>query len=378
MAVLIDTSSGWGRDIIRGIHEFSKKQGGWQLFVEPRGIEESIELPRNWRGDGVIARVNRPELARQLKSRRIPVVNVSAIQLPGANFPRVASDTAEVARFAARYFLGRGFRNFAYVGLQGHAYASHHRDAFLEAVRSNGRTFDEFDFVTSGFSQTPDWNFRIEKLASWLKGLPKPVAVLTWSGGREIIYACIQAKLAVPEQVALLSGANDELLCEVSPIPISAVQQSCQEIGGQAAALLRHLMQGEKPPAGPRWISPLSVITRQSTDSLAITDSHLIAALNYARNNSDQLIQVGDLCEVSGLSRRLFERRFVECLGQTPANYIRRLHIERAKKLLAETDLPVPEVASRSGFGSPEYFAFVLVRDVGLSPLRFRKAIRGW
>jgi LacI family transcriptional regulator len=211
-----------------------------------------------------------------------------------------------------------------------------------------------------------------------LKSLPKPVAIFTWSGGREIIHGCAYAGLAVPEQVALLSGSNDDLLCEVSPIPISAVRQSCQEIGTQAAALLQRLMQGKTVPNKPHWVAPLSVITRQSTETLAISDPSLVAALKYIRENTGKLIQVSDVCASAGLSRRVLERRFAEHLGRSPASHIRRIHLERAKKLLAETNLPLPEVASSSGFGSPEYLAFALVRDVGLSPLRYRRKTRGW
>jgi LacI family transcriptional regulator len=378
VAVLVETSTGWGRDIIRGVHSYSQKHGPWQLFVEPRGADELLELPRGWSGDGVIARVNRPELARQLKSRRIPVINVSAMHLPHAPFRRVASDVAASADLAATYFLERGFKNFAYVSLHGPQYVSQQRDAFLKALKWAGHGCVDFDLKVHGIGHAPDWNLRIDRLAHWLKALPKPVAIFTWSGGREIIHACAYAGLAVPEQVALLSGSNDDLFCEVSPIPISAVRQSCQEIGNQAASLLQRLMRGGTVSMKPHWIAPLSVVTRQSTDTLALNDSALVAALKYIRENADKLIQVRDVCVSAGLSRRVLERRFAELLGRSPASHIRRVHLDRAKKLLAETNLPVPEVASRSGFGSPEYLAYALARGEGMSPLRYRRRTRGW
>ena len=58
-------------------------------------------LPKGWKGDGVIARVGFPELAAQLKSLRVPVVNVSGIELPRVRFPRVASDQSAAAEMAA-------------------------------------------------------------------------------------------------------------------------------------------------------------------------------------------------------------------------------------------------------------------------------------
>ena len=63
VAILVDTSTTWGRDVIAGIHRYSQERGGWHLFVEPRGMEQRRWLPTAWTGDGVIARV-REELAR--------------------------------------------------------------------------------------------------------------------------------------------------------------------------------------------------------------------------------------------------------------------------------------------------------------------------
>jgi transcriptional regulator GlxA family with amidase domain len=57
----------------------------------------------------------------------------------------------------------------------------------------------------------------------------------------------------------------------------------------------------------------------------------LVAALKYNRENSGNLIQVRDVCENAGLSRQVLERRFAENLGRTPADYIRRIYLERAK-----------------------------------------------
>lgn len=110
-----------------------------------------------------------------------------------------------------------------------------------------------------------------------MSSLPKPVAILTWSGGREIIHACDAAGLRVPEEVAVLSG-SDDFLCELSRVPISAVQAACETIGSEAAALLQRLMSGDKAPARPKLIPPPQVVTRQSTDTLAITDPHLARA----------------------------------------------------------------------------------------------------
>jgi len=376
VAVLVDTSTDWSRRVISGILKYLNKHTVWHLYIEPRAASEHLELPRGWVGDGVIARIIDDRMARSLSARRLAVVNVSAIQTGGPELPRVTSDVAGVARMAASYFLERGFRNFGYLSLRGLEYAARQRDAFVKAVNAAGCDCSVHGVKTHEGVQTPDWNLSIEGLAAWLRTLPKPVAILTWSGGREVIHACDQAGFRVPEEVALLTG-TDDLLCEASHIPISGVQASCERIGYEAAFLLDRLMSGKSVRRRTRLIPPLAVITRQSTNTLAISDPALVKALSFVRAHASEPIQVGDMAQQAGIARRELEIRFKKILGRSPGDYIRQVHLDRAKRLLADTDLSVPEVSDASGFGSPVYMAYFFRREVGVTPLRYRREARG-
>ena len=124
VAVLVDTSTSWGRRIHTGIHKYDRKHGGWQLFVEARGMEERLRVPPGWKCDGVIARVGTAEMARELRNLQIPVVNVSGIDVRGVDFPQVMTDLRASATLAAGHFLERGFRHFAYFSLLGLTYVA--------------------------------------------------------------------------------------------------------------------------------------------------------------------------------------------------------------------------------------------------------------
>jgi len=377
VALLVDTSTDWSRRVINGIIQYVRAHDFWHLYVESRGAEEKFELPRGWQGDGVIARIGNEKLARSLHTRGLPVVNVSAIQLPGSvEFPRVNTDVADTAQVAVNYFLERGFKNFAYLSLLGLEYAARQQNAFVAAVEQAGCKCEVLGVKTHAGAQTPDWNLRIETLGQWLRSLPRPVAILTWSGGREVIHACHAAGLRVPEEVALLSGSED-FLCEASRVPISAIQAAAERIGQEAAALLHRLMRGGKPPACPILVPPLRVVTRQSTDTMAISDVALVKALSFIRENATKRIRVSDVAAHAGVSRRLLEQRFINTLGRSPAAQIRRTHLDRARTLLAETDLSIDEVAEACGFGSPEYMTFYFRRELKVTPLKFRRAAQG-
>ena len=375
--MLVDTSTSWGRRILKGISNYMRQHGAWQVFVEARGLEERLRLPKGWQGDGVIARIGSSEMVGELNAVRIPVVNVSGIQLPQEKFPCVTTDLQASASLAAQHLLDRGFRHFAYFSLLGLAYVSAHQEAFIRAVRDAGCTCD-VRAIKPRTGAEPDWSLDLARLGDWLRSLQKPVAILTWnaSSSREIIYACQAAGLLVPEQVAVLSGSDDDVLCEFLQIPVSAILVGAEQIGHEAARLLDLLMRGRPAPKRSILIAPLGVISRQSTETLAIRDPALVAAISFVRENAAKPIQVTDVVTHSGVSRRVLERRFIQVLGRTPAGEIRRVHFEKAKQLLLETDLPIPEVAEGSGFGSPEYMAYVFKTELGQTPLRYRREIR--
>ena len=160
-------------------------------------------------------------------------------------------------------------------------------------------------------------------------------------------------------------------------MPISAVQAAAERIGQEAAALLHQLMRGGKAPSQPILVPPLRVVTRQSTDTLAISDVTLVKALSFIRENATKSIRVSEIARHAGVSRRLLEHRFMTTLGRTPAAQIRMTHLDRARTLLAETDLSIDQVAEASGFGSPEYMTFYFRRELKVTPLKFRRAAQG-
>jgi LacI family transcriptional regulator len=216
-------------------------------------------------------------------------------------------------------------------------------------------------------------------MARWLHELPKPVGVLTWANrlARELIEVCRENEILVPEEVAVLGGDDDDLLCEACNPALSGIQVNSEQVGYRAAELLDRLMDGNAAPKRPILIRPLGITARRSTEVLAIEDLDLALAVRFIRDHASDPITVADVLEAVPVSRRQLERDFQRVLSRTPAAEIRRVHLERAKDLLTNTDHTIPEVAVNSGFGSPEYLAQVFRRDVGVSPLKYRTQIRG-
>jgi LacI family transcriptional regulator len=378
IALLVDTATDWGRRMIRGIGRYAQEQGGWDIWLEQRCQHAPGRLPPGWRGDGIIARVADRAMGRYLAGAPGAVVNVSSARIPGVQFATVTADLRAAARLAAGHLLDQGFRHFGYFAPLGLSYVEIHYHSFVENLTEAGMDCSLFP-ARRGKGPNAAWRRRQNDLRRWLKGLPKPVAVLTWTSdrGREVLYACRALGLLVPEQVAVMGGDEDSLLCETCNPPLSGVALTSERIGYEAAALLDRLLHGQRCPEEPILIEPTRVVVRQSTDTLAIDDHDLAQAVAFIRVHAATPIQVSDVLRAVSVSRSWLERRFQEALGRSPAEEIRRVRLERTKQLLADTDMPVPQVAAASGFGSREYLAYAFKQATGLTPREFRKRVRG-
>jgi len=83
----------------------------------------------------------------------------------------------------------------------------------------------------------------------------------------------------------------------------------------------------------------------------------------------------GVLERVSGLSPSRLQAIFREVTGYPPLDYLRRLRVEEARRLLADARLSVKEVAARTGFRDTSHFSKVFRRIDGLSPAHYREAL---
>lgn len=109
------------------------------------------------------------------------------------------------------------------------------------------------------------------------------------------------------------------------------------------------------------------------TDSLVVSD-----AVNYIHAHAGDNITLSDLCAVCrGISPQYLCRLFKRYMEMRPVEYIRKVRISRAKKLLSNTDLPVQEVAARCGFENATYFYRCWNKTEKESPAEYRRGHKG-
>ena len=132
------------------------------------------------------------------------------------------------------------------------------------------------------------------------------------------------------------------------------------------------MMKGETLAPTAHLIPPVGVATRQSTDILAVADPKIAGALRYIREHACEGIGVNDVLRHCPMARRALESRFKQLLGRTPRQEILRGQLNRVKELLVGTELPVWEIADRTGF-DPEYLSVVFKQETGVAPSEYRR-----
>ncbi|GIW76557.1 MAG: XylR family transcriptional regulator [Phycisphaerae bacterium] len=373
VALLIETTRAYGREVLRGIGQYARVHGPWLFYLPDRPVIDSIPTLEEWNGDGIIVQPHQNErFVKELASCGKPVVSLSGP--PGAGgLPTVIANQSAVVEQAITHFRERGFTRFAYCGSSSERIWPPTGELFRKAAESQGQPCELY---------LPGYNpelrtLRLAHIGSWLKSLRKPTALLAYNDlrAREVLDACQLVGVRVPEEIAVLGVSNDDLICDLSNPPLSSVIHNARRIGYEAAAMLERILRHEKGPTLVE-VEPLGVKTRQSTDLLAIEDPEIATALRFIRENACSGIRVEDILEEVAMSRRALEIRFREAVGRAPHTEIRRVQLERVKELLATTDYKLERISEMAGFSTAQYLAGLFHRVTGMTPGEYRRRAR--
>jgi LacI family transcriptional regulator len=377
VAVLIETSRAYGRGLLEGVARYHQQHGHWSIYFEPHGIDDPPpRWLKKWAGDGILVRVNNPEMGRVIQSSGLPAVELRS-RYPRRDWASIGINNASVAKLAAGHLLDRGFEHFAFTGPRrgDHMSMDERRLHFTAAIEQAGRKCYCFDAPKNW--QRLTWEQQLALLNRWTRSLPRPVGVMVCNDdwGHQLLEACRRERVAVPDEVAVIGVDNDTILCNLAAPALTSIDVNTPRIGYEAAALLDRMMGGAAAPDEHVQLEPVGVVPRLSTDILAIDDRELAAALRFIRAHACEGIRIDDVLRAVPVSRSTLERRFREVLGRSPKREILRLQIERAKSLLLGSEQPVKWVAGSAGFQSPKYFSDAFERMVGMRPEKFRKRV---
>lgn len=374
VAMLLRLAGRYGEDLLAGAADYASRHDNWVLWVGP-GIT-TIEPIRQWKADGILGLITTRELLEEVTSSRIPTVSLSST-LPHSSIPHVHANNWAIGRMAAEHLLERGFKNFAYIGPSYHHGSTERQRGFEDTLRQAGLGCRCLDLSAIGKDRT-SWSFGSGEMRQWVRELPKPIGVFVFNDttGFYFTQACAGAIVRIPEEIALVCVDDDEVLCRMCRPPLSSVHVPWRRVGYEAAAALDRLMSGRRPPARPILIEPTGVTVRQSSDILAVEDVEVARALGFIRQHAAETFAVSDVASHVALSQRVLERRFRKSFGRTIIQMIRDARLSLAKKELASTDRSIKAVAEACGFCTSSRFVYVFRKEVGLTPVAFRRGQR--
>ena len=350
------------------IAEYADRKN-WQLE-----IAERFNPPRGWTGDGVLSMfLDEPIMNSFLESlvrRKIPIVDLFGIKRR-KGMGAVIHDNDALGHLAAEHFLNRGFRHAAF-------FAS-------EWTRQHDERYASFAAAWRGTSperwiwpEAPDWRPSRKALAEWtlhkLHAVPKPIAIYTYNSYNAAFLArvCLDNGIAVPHNVAILS-TNDTAIhnCRKS-LSISGIDRDEERKYRTAVELLDRMMDGKAARDTVLSIKPKCIVTRRSTDVIAVSDETLRKAETLISRDLSSHFGPSQIASGLGMSLRKLNARSKSELGHSVLDEIVRLRVEAAKRMMLDSGVKLAAIAASTGFCNASYFSKVFRRLTGHAPNEWR------
>lgn len=381
--VFLPTATFLHREMLEGILSYAHSNGPWRFHLELEDFNrQPLNRIRYWGCTGIIALVKSGKEANRLSRTGLPTVFLGAsTNLPNPartdNVVIVQRDEEAVGKAAADYFMKRGFDSFAYVGTsESTAWSMRRELGYRMRLRECG--LDCVTFPKLGGDVPEDYANESRRLLKWLAALPYKTAIFVVHDRRaqQVLSCALEARLSIPNDIAVLGVDNDTLLCETAAPSISSISLNGHGTGQIAAELLDGLMRHELGPCVVNPVKP-EVITRESTDLSAVYDPVLSRALSLLEKDFAKPFDMGNFCAKLKCSKRTLEMKIQRHLGTTITRHLLELRLSAARRMLSTTKMTVAEIAAKTGFCSASHLGARLLSVTGNTTRHYRPGQNG-
>jgi len=356
--------------IFAGTQQYGQERGWHSIMDEYVAETLSQSRPRSIPYDGIIARAT-PKLAQCAARLKVPLVNVWKNSPVSNSVPNVFPDFAALGRLHAEHLMSRGFARFAALTDKSerdvyNSFVSRLGESGYSCLKTNLPT------LTAPFK---NWQKIVDAIMNAMNSwkLPIGVYVAFERMGRLLAQMCHNRGWRVPEDVAIITGYNEESFCEALHPTLSSVEAGYDHVGYEAAKLLDRMMSGEAPPTQPVYILPKGLVVRESTDFFAVEDELVAASLKFIAENCHKPLSRDDVAHAMSVGPKTLQLRFKKYLNRPVSTEIRRVRIERAKRELSKGKRPLSEIARAVGFGEAMRMYEVFRRELGVTPSQYRR-----
>lgn len=368
--MMIESSRESGRRLIAGVADYARHFGPWHFHWNPQGEVYRAKALKTMHFDGALIRDDVDASAFVAAGIPVMIFSCNKQQHPGIGW--VNTDDYGVSEVVAKHYLQRGFRNFAFFGSSAWPWAVRRSEGFAAAVKKSGFEVDVYAEAALSLDEFDD-----EKVVRWLKGLPRPVALMAANDdlGLKVVELCRESNLRVPDDCAIVGVDNDPCVCGVSNPPLSSVSIGQYQSGYLAAEMLAKMMRGTAPDNLTITAKTGELVVRPSSDIITVDDDAVRKALRYIQRNAHRALTSDEVARASGMYRRGLERRFRAHLSCTIKNYCREMRAAHLEKILRESRDSLENIAEQCGFAQASHLTRFFSSVRGETPSNYRKRI---
>ncbi len=362
MAIASDLNFRHAAEIFNGINDYLySRRLDWQLVPLNFGFEARLmELAQSGRLDGAIGTFVSDRWLSGLKETGVQAVNLyhfSKIDTVSS----VSVDDSYMGVLAARHLLEQGAQHLAFYADSMH-YATELRWEGFQTAQGKKP-------VTRWSSQLP-----IEQQFAARDHQSRPEGIYCTNDrlARRVIQAAKQSGRVLGKDLLVLGTDDDASESVFAGIGISSFSIPARQIGKQAAQCMERALNGSEDMIREYLIDAIELVARES--SLAQGRGRIAQrATQYIRDHlQDPSLDINQIAQQVGSSRRTLELAFVTHYGTSPHKQLTQLRLERARQMLESTNRSISEIAEACGYPEIHYFSAWFKKQSGLSPKQYR------
>ncbi len=316
--------------------------------------------------DGVVGAFLGDRWLESLLSHHIPMVNVGIIS-DIHSIPSVGADFRATGVMAVRYFAESGWTNTAIVHEQASYASKMMYEGFIQESLSHG--------ISPLLPPSGAVFSKSTGLEEWLMSLPEHTGCFCSSDfiARQIVGALTKAGRCVPDSIGVV-GVGDSMLDSVlSPATLSTIVLPEREIGLRAVGMLLDMIENPNRCFPSERIPPTRIIVRESSAAYKYSDPVVNKAIAYMVTHLFSPCGTDTLAQTCGVSKRNLEMRFNATLNTSPATEWKRRRHQEICRLLAETAIPIKDIATMSGRAEASNFWNAFKKSEGVTPAKYRE-----
>lgn len=355
---------------LQGVQKYASKHG-WSVSVieECRKIDDISQLLTFWRPDGCIA--DCAGVSKAFSPRafgKTPTVFLNrASDDPRDNVASVYHNQRLSAIEASKEIIRLGRSHFAFISFFGQtAWSNTRRDVFAKILAMHGITPAIF---TTNIMDASSLTSVKSDLRSFLSELPKPAGVFAVNDttAREIVSTANMLGISIPDDLAIVSIDNHEMIAPNVTPSLSSVEINMAEAGFLAAQMLDRQMSTPGVRLKNIFFGPLRVVRRASTSPLRRRDKCVEEARERIIRDATTGLTAADVVQMFPCSRRMAEIRFRHATGTSIGDAILEARFENVLLLLRRKDVQLEAIAELTGWKSPAVLRQYFKRRTGLS-----------